>query len=95
MNQQPSVRLEVRSTAGRDRIFQFLDVFVLNAVDDIEGPRVVLVNQFGVEFTIKQFRSERQARKSALVLDSEIRNEGYYEWAERHGVPPHFELRQA
>jgi hypothetical protein len=89
------MHLEVRSTGLVGWIGALVDGFLSGSVDETqEGPRTVLVNQFGKTHTIKQYRSKRLAVRDLMRFSGEIETVGYQVWSEQNGIPPHFEIMQ-
>jgi hypothetical protein len=87
--------LQVRSTGAVGWIIGLFDALGLGAVDpNSKGPRGVLVNEAHREHVIKQYMSIRQAARDLPRIKADIDQTGYFSWAERAGIPPHFEIMQ-
>jgi hypothetical protein len=86
--------LRVRSTGAKGWIYALTNGFFFGSPGDTQGPRVVIVNRFGREHAVMQYRSARQASRDITRMRDDIEGMGYFQWAETVGVPPHFDLMQ-
>lgn len=87
--------LRVRSTGGKGWIIAIISGFLDGTPGATQGPRVVIVNKFGREHIVKQYRSARQAGRDVTRIRADIERLGYFDWAEDIGIPPHFDIMQA
>jgi hypothetical protein len=86
--------LRVTSTGAKGWISALADGYFFLGRGDTQGPRVVIVNKFGREQAVMQYRSARQAGRDITRIRDDIERMGYFEWADNAGVPPHFDIMQ-
>jgi hypothetical protein len=86
------LRLRVLSSASGMWIIEVYYALFLGTNGSSKGPRIALINNFGREHTIRRYRWKGQADDDLPNLMDDLNAIGYYAWAEKVGVPPHFEL---
>ena len=89
------VTLDVRTPGLGQWIGRLVNGALFGSVDaSDQGPRVVAVNRFGKEVTVRQYRSTKKALDGCAELEREMNDLGYRDWCQKYAVPPHFEMMQ-
>jgi hypothetical protein len=85
---EPRLELAVLSANYVQMALGIIDMALLGAFDmKADGPRIVAINSGGQKFVVGQYKSKREAKRTASEMRAEMERVGGRAWCMEHRVP--------